>query len=129
GPFSALARLIRPPPPASRRLDQTASCPCSISSFVRPVLTDVSKCWISKLGSAASSFFLISSHSLSDRVRTRAYRPVSRTPLSRMAQCFCTTKRFPPLASGAPFGSEVLLKSRFRWYSLSERGIEFSLTE
>ena len=72
GPFSALARLINPPWPSSRRLDQTASFPCSISSFVRPVLTEVSNFSMAKLGSAASSFFLISNQSLSDRVRTRA---------------------------------------------------------
>src|SRR3984893_17722027 len=83
GPFSAVARLISPPSPSARLLDQTASFPCSISSLVRPVLTEVVKVSMLKFGSAHSSFFLIRSQSFSDRVRTRAYRPQRRTPLRR----------------------------------------------
>ena len=72
GLFSALARLISPPSPSARLLDHTASFPCSISSLVRPVFTEVVNFSMSKFGSAASSFFLISNQSFSERVRTRA---------------------------------------------------------
>src|SRR5207248_4825936 len=48
GPFSALARLISPPSPSARLLDHTASFPCSISSLVRPVFTEVSNFSMSK---------------------------------------------------------------------------------
>src|SRR5258708_34105894 len=50
GPFSALARLIRPPSPSARLLDQTASFPCSIPSFSRPAFTEAVQVPLSKFG-------------------------------------------------------------------------------